>query len=139
MCQKHSKLMYERLFPKNIVEVENADAELVTSPEQSMAEQLSQFITASTLPLQEVANSDIFSKEIQLFISGGKKTPALDSLSKSLLVIPPTSVEAERVFSAAGLFVTKLRCNLSDSTLDMLMFLKFYFMRRNGNSSMSKP
>ena len=94
----------------------------------------SQFITASTLPSQEVANSDIFSKEIQLFISGGK-----DSLSKSLLVIPPTSVEAERVFSAAGLFVTKLRCNLSDSTLDMLMFLKFYFMRRNGNSSMSKP
>ena len=116
--------MYERLFPKSIVEVENADAELVTSPEQSMAEQLSQFITASTLPVpsQEVANSDIFSKEIQLFISGGKKTPALDSLSKSLLVIPPTSVEAERVFSAAGLFVTKLRCNLSDSTLEYLGF-----------------
>ena len=32
------------------------------------------------LGTQEVANSDIFSKEIQLFISGGKKTPALDSL-----------------------------------------------------------
>ena len=38
--------------------------------------------------------------------------------------VPPTSVEAERVFSAGGLFLTKLRSNMSDSILNKLIFLK---------------
>ena len=40
-------------------------------------------------------------------------------------------MESERVFSASGLFLSKLRCNLNDSSLDMLIFLKFYFARNN--------
>ena len=38
--------------------------------------------------------------------------------------IPPTSVEAERVFSASGLILTKIRSRLNDSSIDMLVFLK---------------
>ena len=38
--------------------------------------------------------------------------------------IQPTSVESERVFSAAGLFLTKLRSRMSDITIDMLLFMK---------------
>ena len=39
-----------------------------------------------------------------------------------LLTVPPTSVEAERAFSAAGLFVTKLRSRLGDQSIDTLFF-----------------
>ena len=39
-----------------------------------------------------------------------KRPGKLEQLFKALLSIPPTSVEAERAFSAAGLFTTKL-CN----------------------------
>jgi len=46
------------------------------------------------------------------------------------MIIPPTFVEAERVFSAGGLFLTKLRSSMSDMTLDKLMFLKFFFKLR---------
>ena len=43
------------------------------------------------------------------------------------MIISPTSVEAERFFSAGGLFLTKLHSRMSDSTLVKLMFLKFFF------------
>ena len=42
-------------------------------------------------------------------------------------MITPTSVEAERVFSAAGLFLIKLRTRMGDQTLDKLIFLRFHF------------
>ena len=37
-----------------------------------------------------------------------------------LLSIPPTSVEAERAFSASGLICSRLRTRLGDETLDAL-------------------
>jgi hypothetical protein len=44
--------------------------------------------------------------------------------------IPPTSVEAERAFSAAGVLCTKTRSRLSDTSLDTLCFLRSYFRIR---------
>ena len=44
----------------------------------------------------------------------------------SYLQSTPTSVEAERAFSAAGLLCTKIRSRLSDATLDTLCFLRSY-------------
>ena len=70
--------------------------------------------------------SDTFMKKVQLFAAGCEKTAAISQLHLSLLTIPPTSVETERVFSAGGLFLTKLRTNLSDMSLDKLMFLRFF-------------
>ena len=60
-----------------------------------------------------------------------KQTAELQLLHKALRVVPPTSVEAERVFSAGGLFLTKLRSSMSDSTLDKLIFLKLFFALKN--------
>ena len=93
-----------------------------------LAKKLSSLLTQSNRSQQD-GLSDTFTKEISLFMTGGaeKKTQALKELSRSLLTVPPTSVEAERTFSASGLFLTKLRCRLSDASLDMLIFLKFYF------------
>ena len=47
----------------------------------------------------------------------GKRPSKLEQLLKALLTIPPTSVEAEQAFSAAGLFATKLRSRLSDKSV----------------------
>ena len=46
-----------------------------------------------------------------------------EKLYNALLIVPPTSVEAERAFSACGLFVTKFRSQLSDESIDKLCFL----------------
>ena len=57
--------------------------------------------------------------------SGGKQIgEKLAFLKNALATVPPTSVEVERLFSAAGLFVTKLRTSLSDEMLDTLCFLR---------------
>jgi len=42
-------------------------------------------------------------------------------------VHPPTSVDAERAFSAAGLLCSKVRSRLEDNTLDSLCFLRSYY------------
>ena len=42
----------------------------------------------------------------------------------ALWCIQPTEVEAERAFSAAGLFLTKLRMRMKDQTLDRLVFMR---------------
>ncbi|GFV34615.1 hypothetical protein TNCV_1449211 [Trichonephila clavipes] len=48
-------------------------------------------------------------QEMQLFDSTENPSPNIIKLCDALKAIPPTSVEAERAFSAAGLFVIKLR------------------------------
>ena len=54
----------------------------------------------------------------------------LTKLRGALATIVPTSVEAERAFSAAGLFVTKLRTRMSDTMIDCLCFLRAHFLKQ---------
>ena len=49
--------------------------------------------------------------------------PRLASLAGRYLCIPGTSVPSERVFSAAGLVVNRLRTRLTPEHVDMLVFL----------------
>ncbi|GFX04882.1 transposable element Tcb2 transposase [Trichonephila clavipes] len=56
-------------------------------------------------------------QEMQLFDSTENQSPNIIKLCDALKTILLTSVEAERAFSAAGLFVTKLRTRLSDKML----------------------
>ena len=53
-----------------------------------------------------------------------ERPPALERLYSALTTLPPTSVEAERAFSSAGLFITKIRSRLSDKSIDCLCFLR---------------
>ena len=50
--------------------------------------------------------------------------PHLAVLARRFLCIPATSVPAERVFSAAGIIVNKLRCSLQHNNVDALIFLQ---------------
>ena len=65
--------------------------------------------------------------ETSAFEQSGRRSEILENLYKAMCTIPPTSVEAERAFSAVGLFVTKLRSSLADNTIDALLTLKNYF------------
>ena len=49
--------------------------------------------------------------------------PRLASLAKDFLAIPATEVPCERVFSAAGLTISRLRASLDGDTADKLLFL----------------
>ena len=66
-------------------------------------------------------------QEMKIYMATGKRTPNLNLLYNALTSIPPTSVGAERAFSAVGLFVPKLRTQLSDQSIDRMCFLKRYF------------
>ena len=69
-------------------------------------------------------------EEFKLFAKTGEKTENLKKLEAALNTIQISSVESERAFSAAGLFLTKLRCRMSDATFDRHCFLKAYFKNK---------
>jgi hypothetical protein len=51
------------------------------------------------------------------------KYPRLSVLARQYLSIPGTSVPSERIFSATGLLVNKLRNRISSSVVDHVIFL----------------
>jgi hypothetical protein len=68
-------------------------------------------------------------KEMAVYESTEEIPPYLEKIRKALRTLPPSSSEAERCFSAAGLFITKLRTSLKDETLDFLFFLRSYLQK----------
>ena len=57
-----------------------------------------------------------------------KEGPFGSQLRKSLLTA--SSVKSELAFSAAGLFVSKLRTSLSDNSVDMLCFMRSHLLKK---------
>ncbi|GFU33660.1 uncharacterized protein TNCV_2830351 [Trichonephila clavipes] len=74
--------------------------------------------------------NQIMKQEMQLFDSTENPSPNIIKLCDALKTNPPTSVETERAFSAAGLFVTKLRTRLSDKSINCLCVLNSYFKNK---------
>lgn len=68
--------------------------------------------------------------EMAVFEANGTRGRSLQLVYGYLLSIPPSSVEAERAFSAAGILCTKVRSRLSDKSLDMLCFLRSYYTQQ---------
>lgn len=83
-------------------------------------------------PEPAIHNQDldaILKKEMSLYENGGIRGRYLESVYKYLLTVPPTSVESERAFSAAGYICNKLRSRLDEETIDALIFLRSYFQK----------
>ncbi len=55
--------------------------------------------------------------EMCIFENGGMRGPYFELVYGYLITIPPTSVEAERPFSAAGFIANKIRSRLGDDTI----------------------
>ena len=62
-------------------------------------------------------------KENNIVLVNWRKENNICFLMDALKTVPPTLIESERAFSAAGLFITKLRARLSD----YFSFLKSHY------------
>ena len=113
---QHAKKMLSRLF--NVAEDNGSSSqsepedELLLSPfKQSLAQKLEAAIkvleTNKVTPMKEDKGKHL-AKELDVFDVTGQRTANINLLLDALKSIPLTSVESERSFSAAGLFVTKL-------------------------------
>jgi hypothetical protein len=69
----------------------------------------------------------VIRQETTLYEGGGCRGRYLQLAYDYLLSVPPTSVEAERAFSAAGIVCSRLRTRLGDESIDALCFLRSHF------------
>ena len=137
VLQITAKSLLSRLFPTKDIEildqVERGKGRKEAEEQLSLQEELEEAIEHSAKKQRHNSNVEFkaISKEMMVFEATSKRTANLELLFNALETIPPTSVESERAFSAAGLFVTKIRSRMSDDLLDTLYFLKAHFLLKN--------
>ena len=72
----------------------------------------------------------VIKQKMKILEATGKRPSKLEQVFKALLTIPPL-FEAERTFSAAELFATKLRSRLSDKSVSAVSSLRSHYMKNN--------
>ncbi|CAH0560586.1 unnamed protein product [Brassicogethes aeneus] len=72
----------------------------------------------------------ILKKEMIAYESEGDRGKYLPFIYEYLLTIKPTSVEAERAFSAAGYICSSIRSRLADDTINTICFLRSFFQNQ---------
>lgn len=60
--------------------------------------------------------------------ANGEKSQRLEKLYLAAKSIKPTSTDCEQAFSIAGSFKTKIRNRLTPKMLNILVWLKYYFV-----------
>ena len=130
----------ERLFP--VTEQEERTSPPLPSPPTSTAftpstakNELYSFLATNELVDENESHhssgsSRVMTQAMRLYETSGERPPLLEKLYQAIATIKPTSVEAERAFSALGYFCTKQRNRLGPKTLDVLIFLRHYYSRK---------
>lgn len=108
---------------------DDEDAEPTTTPFDELKHCLSTFTIPKAFAGCSPTKLNI-EKEFRIIEQKGRKTERMTHLHQAMLTIRPTSTACERVFSVAGNFITKLRSRLDTSTLNALVFLKYYFVNK---------
>ena len=67
--------------------------------------------------------SDLVKSPLKWWADRETKYPRLSVIAKHVLAVSAKSVPSERIFSSAGLIVTKLRNRLSSEVVDQIIFL----------------
>lgn len=139
VLKRVAERIFKRIFPEDegqLVENEGLDQNEDTSccienmdkiDDPMVAEYMQDIEQLEKIPLKIKSCAFNPSTEFKSFEVSLKRTENLDKLYNALLSIRPTSVESERAFSAAGLYLTKLRSSLSENSLNSLCFLKTFF------------
>lgn len=73
----------------------------------------------------------VLKKEMTTFESDGVRGEYMSAIHDYLLTIKPTSVEAERAFSAAGYICSSIRSRLADDTINTICFIRSFFQNQN--------
>lgn len=121
------------------VDIDNSDGESATTSltlqqRMELAMKASMAQPLDNCKLNDKSMQAAIKSEMAVFERSGVRGRSLQLVYSHLLSIPPTSVEAERAFSSAGLLCTRIRSRLGDDTLDTLCFLRSYY----GNSKNKK-
>lgn len=113
-----------------------AGVSVTTVIHMSVAQKLQQVLTTSVTEIYKpplnsnltvASKNAMVKKEMSLFEGGGTRGMYMQMAYNSLLTIPPSSVESERAFSAAGILCSRLRTRMSDKVLDDILFMRSYF------------
>ena len=112
----------------NSLEEDDMNVSAVENDEMSLLQEYEREINkVSSADVPEKACSGFNANaEFKCYETTLVKSHNLKKLQNALLSIKATSVESERAFSAAGLFITKVRSRLSAETIDGLCFTKSY-------------
>ena len=113
-----------------VVRNEESQVRASLSLREKLQEQIAQSMKAIEPETQTSNLMSIIKKEMHLFENGGNREHNLELVYQYLLSIPPTSIEPERAFSAAGYLGSKIRSRLNDQTLNALLYLRAYFQTK---------
>lgn len=124
-----------RIFPNSYSEIDSDNEpdeekgnENNTFLKEAMEKSIKKFLED---PEAKLTNQKTIKAEFSLFEATNKRTKNLDMLFNALKTIKPSSIASERVFSISGNIVTKIRTRLSHNSVDILCFLKSYFLKKN--------
>ena len=70
-----------------------------------------------------------FENDLSKYERTGEMSPSIEKLADAIKNISVSSVEAERIFSITGSYITKIRSSLGDQTVDDLVFLKKFYVQ----------
>ena len=132
--------LLQRLFVSNGSDevASNEEQEKITSNnnqksqiQMTLAQELYAFVADDKNEEEQCNNisSQVEQKEMMLYEITKRRPNNLEKLYAALKTIQPTSVEAERAFSALGYFVSKIRNCHNDDTIDALLLLHHYYSK----------
>jgi len=121
------KRLFEDRYEEDVDEGANFQESKENQEQKSFAAIMNEKLLSASRKRPRI--SDSFQKELNLYDSGGPETENIKLLRSAINNIQASSSEAERTFSICGKFCTKIRSRLSDSTLNMLVYLKNIFKK----------
>ena len=113
--------MFVRLFPNEAIEendIECYQPHLKKRKAEELNGIFSKHFCIGSTDIQPPNILNHIKKEMILFEATQKCPKALKRLKNCLDAFPPSSLEAERCFSATALFITKLKSSMSDYLID---------------------
>ena len=126
--------LYDRLFGDNLANDQLNNDQSQAQPEQNKSEEdeLKELLSKDEMDYgkKKISTLTLITAEMALFEKDPKnEQPMLKKLKEALKSCLPTSVEPERCFSAAAVFVNKFRTCLKDDIINYLILVRAFLQR----------